>query len=247
MPYRNVLYVSSIIFYIISELISLLLVFIILAKDRNQIWNEIFSFKFGFSTFDLVLFGVLRFAILIGALIGLLYNHQYGVYRLNKYRKFTVYYGCIQAIYIVMKVLIYMEDNSNHIPERFWIMVSITLLSCMMLHCCWRILTCCKRRTITLKLNVNNGGPSDNTESDRTVNTNIYNGDKVETYYGFTILLCLCCEKIFYKYLCMCCNVITYINIHQQQYIIRHPYFPQGDSYTAELHETVKQNIQLYA
>ena len=145
MGMENIGRLLGIILCSLLDIASLTVVFIFLAKDQNHVHIEIVLFKIGFSMFDLVLLAALRFSIITGAYIGLLCNGGEAIYRIQKLTHVIVYYVCFQAVYIVIKILVYSEDHKDHIPKRFWLMIGLTLISCVTFYCCWRTLAGYKR------------------------------------------------------------------------------------------------------
>ena len=97
----------------IIDLIACILCFILLTTQR-KINDEIFSFSYGTSTFDLIICSCLRFCIMIGISFGLLRNIAV-VKRLKNSTNIAVYYGCAQAIYVVLKIMFFTEYSMNNI------------------------------------------------------------------------------------------------------------------------------------
>ena len=139
---------------------SILFFFIYEAKDTTSLRQEIFHFNYGYSTFDFVLLAVLRLSVLIGTTIGVICNSVHAVKRLKDWQVSTTYFGCLQAMYVVAKILAFSEDHPNHVPKRFWALVALTLCSSVTFFLCWRILSSFCRRSRLQKhgeLNVNEG------------------------------------------------------------------------------------------
>lgn len=122
-----------------TDLVLSLLFFILLA-NHDQTSKEIFSFTFGSSTFDLIVWSCLRFCIILGGIVGVLRNEIFGVRRIRKSSKLSVYYGCGQAIYMVLKIMMFTEDNFEKMNKRVWLLLGLSLVTCITPYICWKVL-----------------------------------------------------------------------------------------------------------
>ena len=129
----------TLIFLIASiDLTACILCFILLTTQR-KINDEIFKFGYGTSTFDLVICSCLRFCILIGVSLGLLRNIG-AIKKLKSSTKLAVYYGCAQAIYVVLKIMFFTEYSMDSMDKRVWILLGIALFTCLTPYFSWKIL-----------------------------------------------------------------------------------------------------------
>jgi len=133
--------ISTVLLVLLIGLVDLLtfaLCFALLTT-HEQINQEIFSFTFGSSTFDLVIWSCLRFCITCGVSIGLYVNAS-AIRRIKKSTKVFVYYGCAQAIYLVLKIMFFTEDSMDEMDKRVWILIGGSLVTCVTPYGCWKIL-----------------------------------------------------------------------------------------------------------
>ena len=78
-----------------------------------------------------------------------------------------MYFGCLQAVLVILKILAYTEDHAD-VSKRFWLMVGVTLISCVTFHLCWNRLTNCwntGRTSGSLKINATDDEQNKSTES----------------------------------------------------------------------------------
>jgi len=133
------MWLASVVLYTTFELTAIVTIFIFLKNNNYDILTEeVTSFKFSFSTFDLVFLGVLRFSILIGASLGILWNDVHSTKRIQRSTKFVSLYGALQATYVLVKIIYAEDDNSDF--GRFWALSGITLFSSVALYYCWSAL-----------------------------------------------------------------------------------------------------------
>ena len=148
---HTALVISTVVACCILDLLSACLVFIKQTRNDNIIHDEIYSFSFVHSTFDILLLTLLRFIILIGACVGVLVKKPGVIQRLHTHRRTTVYFGCFQNIYVVIKILITARE-SEFIQNKIWSMSGITVVSTVLFYICWRFLESCKEYKIKLEV-----------------------------------------------------------------------------------------------
>ncbi|XP_065667262.1 ABC-type oligopeptide transporter ABCB9 [Hydra vulgaris] len=124
--------IAFVIFYIVADLT----VNIFFNVWSNDISNSIFKFSIGHSTFDLLILSGLRFCILFGASIGLCCNYVLGVDRIKKWSIYVLYYSCFTALYTVVKIIYFLEDDLKN-KWKMWIAISITISSVFFTYINW--------------------------------------------------------------------------------------------------------------
>ncbi|XP_066913473.1 ABC-type oligopeptide transporter ABCB9-like [Clytia hemisphaerica] len=121
----------------VIDLLACILIFVLL-EDQKDIDDEIFSFSYGGSTFDLVIWSCFRLCIFLGASIGLVRNPN-SVKKFRNSTKMMVYYGCGQAIYVVLKIMFFTEYNMDKMGKRVWLLIGISLFTCLTPYIGWKI------------------------------------------------------------------------------------------------------------
>ena len=129
----------SIVFLIACvDFVACLLCFLLLST-KEKINHEVFSFTYGSSTFDLVVCACLRFCMLIGVSFGLVRNFE-AARKLKNTTKLAIYYGCAQAIYVVLKIMFFTEYSMDDMDKRVWVLIGISLVTCLTPYFSWKIL-----------------------------------------------------------------------------------------------------------
>nr|XP_047127129.1 ABC-type oligopeptide transporter ABCB9-like isoform X2 [Hydra vulgaris] len=141
--------IAFVIFYIVADLT----VNIFFNVWSNDISNSIFKFSIGHSTFDLLILSGLRFCILFGASIGLCCNYVLGVDRIKKWSMYVLYYSCFTALYTVVKIIYFLEDDLKN-KWKMWIAISITISSVFFTYINWFFLGLKFNKKSKSKLNV---------------------------------------------------------------------------------------------
>lgn len=141
MAVNNIGMLFRVTLYTILDLLVFILVFVYHRADKQHFRREILRFTFHMSSFDLVLLAFVRF-ILINATVVCLGCK--GCPAIQKWKRISIGYGCVQAVYIVMKILVF-TAHKKHVPLRFWILVGATLFSCVICHFCWLTLISYKK------------------------------------------------------------------------------------------------------
>ena len=189
----------------IIDLIACILCFILLTTQR-KINDEIFSFSYGTSTFDLIICSCLRFCIMIGISFGLLRNIAV-VKRLKNSTNIAVYYGCAQAIYVVLKIMFFTEYSMNNMDKRVWILLGISLFTCLTPYFTWKILASTvvperKRQGFTSINNKDDDTSSiKSNDSDKEENLNVLDkevADKLKAVSSVKMLVSLAKKDIPY-------------------------------------------------
>lgn len=174
--------------------ISTFLLVFILPIDHGVLKQEVFSFTFGTSLFDLLLWSYLRFCILMGCCVGILCNTRMAIQRIKSTIKLQIYFGCILSLYCIMKIMYFTTDSK--MSARAWVMVVLSLVTCITQYGCWTVLGCIEcgsNKKSNLSVNVdedgsvletisNTGSESENESDDEEENRNHLDKKEAKKY-----------------------------------------------------------------
>ena len=71
------------------------------------------NFSFTCNMLDVVLFTLLRTAMVIGAAVGVLWNPLDGRERVEGLKKLALFVSCLNGYYVCIKLLLYSESNPD--------------------------------------------------------------------------------------------------------------------------------------
>lgn len=149
------------VFIFIYAVLDLALTCVLLARLSK--WNDfLISLRerdFGSTSFDILLFSILRTGGLLGAVIGLLKNSSQGPERVKAslYVILSVATSCL--IYLCIKLLVHSESaafiEDDHHNMWFWIIFSWSFLSFIITTALWMMLANFRQNTCTVSVDAN--------------------------------------------------------------------------------------------
>ncbi|XP_057314184.1 ABC-type oligopeptide transporter ABCB9-like [Hydractinia symbiolongicarpus] len=142
--------VTIVLLVALGDLLLFALVYLLHHPNSQTTNKRISSYTFGTSLFDLVILSLIRFCVLIGASIGVVWNNAIATQRIQRSSKLMLYFGCSITIYGILKILYCTSDNKD-MRVKDWTLLSGTLSSCLEMYCCWKLLSWCKSNGCTLR------------------------------------------------------------------------------------------------
>ena len=131
-----------------GELAAFILIYVLM-NTRKELMKGIFEFQFRESSFDLLIISLIRYCIIVGAFSGLFYDKGAAVKRIIKTSKLIIYFSCLVAIYIVLKILYCAEDTNLGIST--WLLIGLLFVSCFTIYLYWKMLCSIRRPSATFK------------------------------------------------------------------------------------------------
>ena len=125
-------------------------ILLIHGNDLSTFGTQVTEYKFCSSCFDLWLISLLRLALGLGGILGVLFNRRDAVPRLASTRKLVLYLSAGLVIFVVVKFLLSTECKVEHTSKVFYWTLSVWTIVCSVtMNLYWyklSKLSCVKRR-----------------------------------------------------------------------------------------------------